>query len=633
MVFVMQPTRTEGPNTMTALLSIKNLTVGFDKDRTFIPIIKELNFAIEPGETLGIVGESGSGKSMTARAVMGLLAPGLRIDQGEIIYNDRADKAHAIAALKRNGKAIRALRGREMAMVFQEPMASLSPVHTIGVQIATTLLQHTDLNKKQAAERAVELLDDVGMAKPSEVARQYPHRLSGGMRQRAMIAMALSCAPRLLICDEPTTALDVTTEAQIVDLLQDLQARHGTAIMFISHNIALVAEMSQRLIVMDKGNAVERGETKALLAHPKHAYTQRLLASMPALAKPGEMLSVSNNTQSRDKSLQKGYEIIANKDQYRAANLETNRQRFKDVAPIIVKPELKTQDEVLLSVNGLTKSFPIKSGILQRHTGSIDAVKDVELMLVRGETLALVGESGSGKSTTAKLIMGAYPVTSGSINMNQDDGTMRNITNLKGADRKALWRDMQLIFQDPYMSLNPRMTVREIINEPLRNFGLERGKQAETRIAELLTLVGLEPSMMDRYPHAFSGGQRQRLGIARALAVRPKIIIGDEPVSALDVSVAAQVLDLFNDLKQKLGLTYLLITHDLSVVRHSADRVAVMYQGKIVEQNQTDALFEQPQHPYTKLLLSSIPKVVQKPLVPTNQNDQVANQAKSFLSK
>lgn len=628
----MPPTPMERPNIVTSLLSIQNLTVGYDKDRVFIPLIKELNLEIAPGETLGIVGESGSGKSMTARAIMGLLAAGLRIDQGDIVYHDGAGNAHSIAGLKRNGKAIRALRGKEMAMVFQEPMASLSPVHTIGAQIATTLLQHTDLNKKQAANRAIELLDDVGMAKPAEVARQYPHRLSGGMRQRAMIAMALSCAPKLLICDEPTTALDVTTEAQIVDLLQDLQTRHRTAIMFISHNIALVSEMSQQLIVMDKGQAVETASTKALLAQPKHPYTQRLLASMPALAKPGEILSVSSKTQSGDKSLQKGYEIIANKDQYRAENLETNRKRFKDVAPIIIKPQITTQDDVLLKIEGLTKSFPIKSGILQRHAGSVDAVKDVELALLKGETLALVGESGSGKSTTAKLIMGAYPVTSGSIMMNQNDGTMRNITDLKGADRKALWRDMQLIFQDPYMSLNPRMTVRELINEPLHNFGLEKGRKAQARIAELLTLVGLEPSMMDRYPHAFSGGQRQRLGIARALAVRPKIIIGDEPVSALDVSVAAQVLDLFNDLKQKLGLTYLLITHDLSVVRHSADRVAVMYQGRIVEQNETEALFDSPQHPYTKLLLSSIPKVVQKPIERDQDNEYVANDHKSLAT-
>lgn len=616
-----------------ALLSIKDLTVGFDKDRQFIPIIQQLNLAIAPGETLGIVGESGSGKSMTARAIMGLLAPGLRVEKGDIVYHDLKDKSHAIHKLKQHGRAMRDLRGREIAMVFQEPMASLSPVHTIGVQITTTLLQHTDLNKKQAAERAVELLDDVGMAKPHDVARQYPHKLSGGMRQRAMIAMALSCAPRLLICDEPTTALDVTTEAQIVDLLQDLQAKHGTAIMFISHNIALVAEMSQRVIVMDKGCAVEAAPTIDLLARPQHPYTQRLLASMPALAKPGETLSTSQIATSHRKSIQKGYEIISNKEQYRAANLAANRESFHQVQPFITEPDHLTDDTTLLKVKGLTKNFPITAGILQRKVGSVDAVKQVDLTLIRGETLALVGESGSGKSTTAKLLMGAYPVSSGQIDMRQDDGSFKDITALKGADRKALWRDMQLIFQDPYMSLNPRMTVRELINEPLHNFGLETGKKADERIAELLTLVGLEPSMMDRYPHAFSGGQRQRLGIARALAVRPKIIIGDEPVSALDVSVAAQVLDLFNELKTKLGLTYLLITHDLSVVRHSADRVAVMYQGRIVEQNKTDALFDNPQHPYTKLLLSSIPKIVQTPIEPSQDNDYVASEHKSMVTQ
>lgn len=548
---------------MTDLLTINNLAIGFGKGDSAFKAVDGVSLSLAAKETIGLVGESGSGKSLTARAILGLTPPGAQRLSGEIVFRPKVGTPKEITALKPHGSAIRAIRGNQIAMIFQEPMASLSPVHTIGTQIATTLREHTDLGSRAVADRVIELLDQVRLPHPKALARQYPHELSGGMRQRAMIAMALSCNPVLLICDEPTTALDATTEAKIVELLQDLKERHDMAMLFLSHNIGLVANVSDRVLVMQQGRIVEEGRAARVLTAPQHPYTKMLLAAAPRLT-------------------------------------TAPSERGQRVRPQPTEP--------LVTLTGVSKVFAGRGGLFKKRSLT-QAVTDVSFTLHQGETLALVGESGSGKTTTARMIMAAHPPTSGRIELRRPDKSFVSIPALRGAARKTIWRDVQMVFQDPYTSLNPRMTVGQILAEPLRNFGLAADGRIDERITEMLTKVGLDPAARHRFPHAFSGGQRQRIGIARALIVEPKLVIADEPVAALDVAIAAQVMSLFNELKRALGLTYLLITHDLSLVQKNADRVAVMQQGRLVELGATHEIFAAPQHAYTKELLAAVPRL------------------------
>lgn len=554
------PLTLTGGARMGPLISVEDLRIGFVQGKALRAAVDGVSLCIAPGETLGLVGESGSGKSLTARAILGLTPPGAVQMAGRVMWQPPSAQPMDIARLPPNGPAIRALRGNRIAMIFQEPMASLSPVHTIGAQVATILRQHSDLRPRAIAEKVVDLLGSVGLPRPSQIARSYPHEVSGGMRQRAMIAMAISCDPDLLICDEPTTALDATTETLIMALLQDLQARRHMAMLFISHNIALVGQVADRVVVMKDGGIVEQGRTAQVLETPTQGYTRMLLDAVPRLD----------------------------------GQSATPRPEPERRAPLV-------------RIAGLTKTFKGRSGFLQ-SAQPVQALAGIDLDIYPGETLALVGESGSGKSTLARCLMAAMPATSGVIEMRGAVGS-RDVTALRGAARKAHWREVQMVFQDPFTSLNPRMTVLQCLAEPLRNFGIAVGRDAQTRVATMLGRVGLDPDMMYRYPHAFSGGQRQRICIARALIVEPVLVVGDEPVSALDVAVAAQIVDLFHRLKQDLGLTYLLITHDLAMVQKTADRVAVMHGGRLVEVGQTDRVFANPQADYTRQLLDAVPRL------------------------
>ncbi|HKH95182.1 MAG TPA: ABC transporter ATP-binding protein [Beijerinckiaceae bacterium] len=552
------------------ILEVADLTTSFRVQGTWRPVVRNLSFSIGPQETVAIVGESGSGKSVTALSIMRLTPRDTSRVTGRVLLRGRDLLVLPEAEMRR-------VRGDEIAMIFQEPMTSLNPVLTIGFQIGEALILHRGMSRAQAEAETVRLLDKVRIPNARARLHDYPHHFSGGMRQRVMIAMALACRPKLLIADEPTTALDVTIQAQILELIKSLQDDEGMSVLFITHDMGVVAEIADRTVVMNDGVAVESGSTAAIFARPQHGYTRALLASVPIL---GSMAGRSHPLR---------FPVV---DRTTGA-----------VAPAVEAPDTITAAaRPVLEVKGLTTRFDIHSGLFGRVSGRVHAVENVSFSLAGGETLALVGESGCGKSTTGRSLMRLIEPISGSVVLDGDDIMTLGPRDLQ--DRRKL---MQMIFQDPFASLDPRMTIGAAIAEPLLINKLAARREARDIAADLLRRVGLSSDMTSRFPHEFSGGQRQRIAIARALAVKPRLIVADEAVSALDVSVKAQVINLMLDLQAEMKLAYLFISHDMAVVERVSHRIAVMYLGEIVEIGPRAAVLENPQHPYTRRLLAAVP--------------------------
>ncbi|QFY63659.1 ABC transporter ATP-binding protein (plasmid) [Rhizobium grahamii] len=563
------------------LLRIENLDVSFSVFGDSLRVVKNANLRILPGKVTALVGESGSGKSVISQSIMGIL-PNPAKAQGKILFTDPLDgKTTDILQYSRDSVEMRDLRGRRMATIFQEPMTSLSPIHTVGNQISEALLIHTSADKVEARQKTEEMLGLVGFANPKRTFDMYPFELSGGMRQRAMIAMALICNPALLIADEPTTALDVTIQAQILELLRDLQHKLGMAMLLITHDLGVVANMADEVVVIYHGEIMEAGPVDAIFRNPQHPYLKGLMAAVPHFdMRAGERLKALRDV---------------------PVNLESLIGKKKSA-------ESTDGSKVLLSVNNLSKTFKARSRGLfgTREATAFRAVDDVSFDIRRGECLGLVGESGCGKTTVSKILMRAITPDSGSVVF--DDGKeVIDVLSVKGDDLQELRTKIQMVFQDPVSSLSPRMTVRNILSEPLEIHDRGNGAERNSKVEALMGAIGLDKRYLNRYPHSFSGGQRQRIGIARALALGPKLIILDEPVSALDVSVQAQILNLLKDLQKELGLTYLFISHNLAVVDYMADRIAVMCKGRIVEIAPREIILRDPVHPYTKSLLAAVP--------------------------
>ncbi len=557
---------------------MRGVSVDFNTDNGVFRAVENLDFDVRPGKTLAIVGESGSGKSVTSMAIMRLTDYNNgRIATGQILFRDSADREVDLTAA--SDEQMRAIRGNDIAMIFQEPMTSLNPVFTIGDQIIEAIMLHQQLSRSAARNAARALLEKVRLPDAEQLLDRYPHQLSGGMRQRVMIAMALSCQPRLLIADEPTTALDVTIQAQILNTIRELQRDLGTAVIFITHDMGVVAEMADDVVVMLRGKKVEQGPVEEIFRAPKHPYTRALLAAVPRLG----------SLTGRDLPLRTPQTVLEG-DTLR----EVGETREQDTA---------RYDEPVLRVEKLTTRFDVGHNLFGRVTHRVHAVEEVSFDVYPGETLALVGESGSGKSTIGKTLQQLVAPTSGAVRYNGKD-----IFSMDAAGRQRLRQEIQYIFQDPYASLDPRKTVAFSIAEPIRTHRLLTDEAAiARRVGELLEQVGLKPEHARRYPHEFSGGQRQRVCIARALASDPKLIIADESVSALDVSIQAQILNLLMDLQKDRGLSYLFITHDMAVVEKVSHRVAVLYLGQIVELGTRRQIFESPQHAYTRKLLAAVP--------------------------
>ncbi|WP_337268326.1 ABC transporter ATP-binding protein [Oryzifoliimicrobium ureilyticus] len=551
------------------VLSVRSLTTSFRNGKTLVPVVRNLSFSVGQSETVAIVGESGSGKSVTSLSIMRLLQPEFSRIEGEILLSGRN-----LLSLSEN--EMREVRGNEIAMIFQDPMTSLNPLFTIGDQISEAMRCHRPMSQREARLETIRLLEKVRIPSASARFDEYPHRFSGGMRQRVMIAMALASRPKLLIADEPTTALDVTIQGQILDLIKMLQEEEKTSVLFITHDMGVVAEISDRTVVMYRGEAVETGATADIFHRGRHPYTRALLSAVPVL---GSMQSYSQPLR------------------FPVVDMATGEAKAPVETPTTVQAE-----RPVLEVAGLTKRFEIFSGPLGRLTGRVHAVENVSFDLRRGETLSLVGESGCGKSTTGRAIMRLIEPDGGSVKV---EG--REVLGLGKAELRAMRRTVQMIFQDPFASLNPRLRVGEAIAEPFLEHRLGTSKEAAAMVADMLIRVGLSPDMARRYPHEFSGGQRQRICIARALALKPKMIVADESVSALDVSIKAQVINLLLDLQQSLDLAFLFISHDMAVVERVSHRVAVMYLGEIVEIGPRAEVFGNPQHAYTRRLLSAVP--------------------------
>ncbi len=556
------------------VVDVRNLQVQFHTEGSTLTAVDGISLKVHRGRTLALVGESGSGKSVTSLSIMRLIEHGGgTITQGEILLKDRQGRVRDLCKLP--PAELREVRGADVAMIFQEPMTSLNPVFTVGEQIAESLRLHRHLSEHSAAKEAVKLLKLVRIPDAPRIAASYPHQLSGGMRQRVMIAMALACKPALLIADEPTTALDVTIQAQILALIRSLQKKVDMGVLFITHDMGVVAEIADDVAVMRYGKIVERGPVEEVFAHPKHPYTRALLAAVPRL---GSM----KGTQEPER--------------FKLLDAETGE------AVISENNEVSKPSDVVLSVRDICKRFVVRTDWFGRPTHRVHACEHVSFDLRKGETLALVGESGCGKSTTGRAVLRLLDVDSGSIIFNN-----RDITRISASELKNQRRNMQMIFQDPFASLDPRMTVGYLIAEPMLIHGITDRTGAEQRVKELLERVGLSPSMASRYPHEFSGGQRQRVCIARALALNPEVIVADESVAALDVSIRAQVVNLMLDLQQQLGLSFIFISHDMGVVERISHRVAVMYLGQIVEIGSREEIFEHPLHPYTQKLLRAVP--------------------------
>jgi peptide/nickel transport system ATP-binding protein len=597
------------------LLEVRDLSVEFGASGGTLRVVDGVSFSVAPGQTVGLVGESGCGKSVSSLAVMGLIPERTgRVRATTLRFGDRD--------LTTIGKSeMRTLRGPEMAMIFQEPMTSLNPAFTVGNQIAESVRTHQKVSRAQANAHAVEMLDRVGIPDPQRRVKDYPHAFSGGMRQRAMIAMALANDPKLLIADEPTTALDVTIQAQILELLRGLQRDAGMAIVFVTHDLGVVADICDRVVVMYAGQVVESAGVDAVFDRPRHPYSSGLLDSMPQTTPPGRPLPVIPGQVPSPDAWPVGCRFADRcpyvADECRTAPVEWTELPGGGVRCIRADElALRGSERVehgvmatdatvrtpLVTVSGLRKDFPVRSALLRRQTGVVRAVDGVDFAIGAGETLGLVGESGSGKSTVARLVLRLVEPTAGTVRVADTE-----VTGLSRADLRDARRNMQMVFQDPYSSLDPRQTIAETIAEPLEvHLGL-RGKERDDRVRGLLAQVGMGAYALRRYSYEFSGGQRQRIAIARALALDPDLLVLDEPVSSLDVSTQSQVINLLTDLQDRLGLTYLFIAHDLSVVRHLSDRIAVMYLGRIVEQGPAEEVYTRPRHPYTEALLSAIP--------------------------
>ncbi|SAI10419.1 ABC transporter ATP-binding protein [Bordetella ansorpii] len=558
------------------VVQVDDLSVNFVSSERTVQAVRNLSFHVDRGETLAIVGESGSGKSVTSLSLMRLVEHGGgRLASGRMALRRRNGAVIDLAGASQ--RAMRGVRGADMAMIFQEPMTSLNPVFTAGDQIAESIRLHQGMDGAAARAEALRMLEQVRIPEARSVMDRHPHQLSGGMRQRVMIAMALACKPALLIADEPTTALDVTIQAQILQLIRQLQEEMHMGVVFITHDMGVVAEVADRVLVMFRGDKVEEGPSEQIFGAPQHPYTKALLSAVPRL---GAMQGTD---------LPARFPLLHVEDKIQVPEPATQ------VAPSDAKTPV-------LSVRDLVTRFDLRGGILSRVQRRVHAVEHVSFDLYPGETLSLVGESGCGKSTTGRSLLRLVDSQSGSI---QFGG--RDIVKLRPAELQSLRRDIQFVFQDPFASLDPRVTVGFSIMEPLLVHGVAKGKEAERRVAELLDRVGLPRDVADRYPHEFSGGQRQRICIARALALNPKVVIADESVSALDVSIQAQIVNLLIDLQRDLGISFLFISHDMAVVERVSHRVAVMYLGQIVEIGPRRAIFENPQHPYTKKLMAAVP--------------------------
>ncbi len=570
------------------MLRVQDLSVSFQTRAGWVSAIESVSFELAAGQTLGIVGESGSGKSVTSLAIMRLLpTPPAKISQGEIWFD--SPSMGRVNLLSLPEKSMQHLRGNEIAMIFQEPMTSLNPVFTCGDQVVEAIRLHQKVSFAEARDRTLALFEEVRLPNPSRIFSAYPHQLSGGQKQRVMIAMAIACNPRLLIADEPTTALDVTVQKTILELLQDLQAKHGMSLIFISHDLGVIGEICDRVLVMYKGRIVEEGPVREIFAHPRDPYTRGLIACRPPLDRRLHRLPTLSD-------FLKNPEKLTVEEALRTETISEEAYRHRQTT--------LSQQSPILEVQHLCVYFPIQKGIFGRTVGYVKAVDDVSFTVYPGETVGLVGESGSGKTTTGRAILRLIEPTSGEVRfMGQE------VTKLPAQALRPLRKHIQIIFQDPYSSLNPRLTVGSALTEPMLFHGLARNpREAQERAIALLEQVGLEADHFYRYPHEFSGGQRQRIAIARALAVEPKFIICDESVSALDVSVQAQVLNLLLDLQEKYGLSYIFISHDLSVVKFMSDRLLVMNQGKVVESGYAEDIYRNPQHEYTRKLIDAIPK-------------------------
>ena len=613
-----------------ALLDVRRLVTRFDGDAGTVHAVNGISYSLQRGESLAVVGESGSGKSVGVLSVMGLIpSPPGRVESGEVWFKGRD-------LLTLSAEQLRRVRGKDIAMIFQDPMTSLNPVLSVGLQLAEAISEHQGVSHRDALRRAAEFLELVGIAAAGRRLNDYPHQFSGGQRQRIMIAMALSCEPDLLIADEPTTALDVTVQAQITELVARLQRRLGMAVIWITHDLGVVAGLVDKVAVMYAGHIVEAAPVAALYRDTSHPYTLGLLESIPSLTAGGRLVPIpgappdllspprycrfaprcrfaSERCRQQNPPLERlAGEHYAACWHWRQARQRRDGQTARDASPVTTAtpaargPSAGANGSVeaasLVDVRDLKTYFPVKRGVLRRTAGYVKAVDGVSFSIRQGETLGLVGESGCGKSTTGLTLLRLLESRSGQVLING-----RDIAALDKTELRRARRDMQMIFQDPYASLNPRMPAGTLIAEALRIHALGDGAERRRRVLELLDLVGLDRSFVNRYPHEFSGGQRQRIGIARALATSPSFIVADEPISALDVSIQAQIVNLLQDLKQQLGLTYLFIAHDLAMVRYLSDRVAVMYLGRVVEIGAAETVFERPAHPYTVALLSAIP--------------------------
>lgn len=559
-----------GQTSRETVLRVKNLTTSFKDDDEWKTVVRGLSFEVKAGETVAIVGESGSGKSVTSLSLMRLLDPLVSRIEGEVELNGKA-------ILSLSEQEMRHVRGNDVAMIFQEPMTSLNPVFTIGRQISEVLIRHKGTTKGQARDETIRLLEKVRIPNAAGRFDEYPHQFSGGMRQRVMIAMALASKPKLLIADEPTTALDVTIQGQILDLIKTLQEEEGMAVLFITHDMGVVAEIADRTIVMFRGDQVETGDTADIFHRGQHPYTRALLAAVPKL---GSMDGHGRPLRFPKVDMQTG-EV--------GGSVEVADTVEGGLTPV-------------LSVKNLVTRFAIRSGLFGRVTGAVHAVENISFDLFQGETLSLVGESGCGKSTTGRSITRLVEPESGEVSLDGYD-----VLKLGPTDLRSLRRSVQMIFQDPFSSLNPRMTVGSAVAEPMIKHRIASPSDARRKAADLLERVGLSSTMMDRYPHEFSGGQRQRVAIARALALNPKVIVADESVSALDVSIKAQVCNLLMDLQEQFKIAFLFISHDMAVVERVSHRVAVMYLGEIVEIGPRTQIFANPQHAYTKKLMAAVP--------------------------
>jgi peptide/nickel transport system ATP-binding protein len=576
------------------LLDVRNLTVDFRTEDDTVRAVDGISYTLDRGESLGIVGESGSGKTVSSLALMRLIPRAGTVSSGELLFNSRSKGIVDITKLSE--KEMRSFRGNEIAMVFQEPMTSLNPVYTCGNQVMEAIMLHQKVSKSESRDRTIDLFKQVKIPRPEKILTSYPHQLSGGQKQRVMIAMAMSCQPSILVADEPTTALDVTVQHAILELMKELQAEHDMSIVFISHDLGVIAEIAEKVLVMYKGKIVEQGNILDVYSNPQHPYTKGLLACRPPLDKRLYILPTVSDFM---KPTQTG------------ALSGTNLKLKEVIDKYVITPEVRKkeheklyQQEPILKIKDLKTYFPIRKGLFGKTEDYVKAVDNLTFDVYPGETLGIVGESGSGKTTLGRTILRLIEPSSGSILYKGME-----LTNLTHSEMRQYRKKMQIIFQDPYSSLNPRITIGDAIMEPMKVHNiLGSDKERKSRVIELLERVNMNASHFDRYPHEFSGGQRQRICIARAVALNPEFIICDECVSSLDVSVQAQALNLLSELRKDFGFTYIFISHDISVVKFISDRMLVLYNGKIEEMGDADDIYFNPQKDYTKRLISSIPK-------------------------